>query len=31
MCSNASSVKKEKLKKALADLIIKTGFTQLAL
>ena len=31
MCSNASSVKKQKLQKALADLIIKTGFTQLAL
>jgi hypothetical protein len=31
MCSNANSVKKQKLQKALADLIIKTGFTQLAL
>jgi hypothetical protein len=31
MCSNTNSVKKQKLKKALAELIIKTGFTQLAL
>jgi hypothetical protein len=31
MCSNANSVKKQKLQKALADLIIKTGFTKLAL
>ena len=31
MCSNTNSVKKQKLQKALADLIIKTGFTQLAL
>jgi len=31
MCSNANSVKKQKLQKALADLIIKTGFTKLSL
>ena len=31
MCSNTASVKKQKLQKVLADLIIKTGFTKLAL
>jgi hypothetical protein len=31
MCSNANSIKKQKLQKALADLIIKTGYTKLAL
>jgi hypothetical protein len=31
MCSNTNSVKKQKLQKELADLIIKTGFAKLAL